>query len=46
MPGFGPRTDSNLVEFNEFTGEEESRTWPASLTDQQIAAIVAYERSQ
>ena len=46
MPGFGARTDEGLVEINEFTGEEESRVWPASLTDEQITAIVAYERSQ
>lgn len=35
MPGFGPRTDTDL-----------GVTWPATLTDVQIAAIVEYERSQ
>jgi mono/diheme cytochrome c family protein len=34
MPGFGPRTD-----------EERGVTYPGILTDDQIAAIVAYERS-
>lgn len=46
MPGFGARTDTNLVEIDEFTGEETDRVWPASLTEEQITAIVAYERSQ
>ena len=49
MPGFGARQDSGLVEevfdptLQEFI--EVSVEWPASLTDDQIAAIVAYERS-
>jgi mono/diheme cytochrome c family protein len=34
MPGFGARTDEALAV-----------TWPAILTDEQIAAVVAYERS-
>jgi mono/diheme cytochrome c family protein len=34
MPGFGARTD-----------EARGVTWPTTLTDDQIAAIVAYERS-
>jgi mono/diheme cytochrome c family protein len=34
MPGFGPLTNEALA-----------ITWPAILTDEQIAAIVAYERS-
>ena len=46
MPGFGSRLDDALVEIDEFTGEEIERVWPASLTDEQITAIVAYERSQ
>lgn len=49
MPGFGPRTDDSLVEeiFDPATGEfvEVPVEWPASLTEDQIAAIVAYERS-
>ncbi len=45
MPGFGARVDTALVEIDEF-GNELERVWPASLTDAQIAAIVAYERSQ
>lgn len=45
MPGFGARVDTNLVEIDEF-GNEVERVWPASLTQDQIAAIVAYERSQ
>lgn len=49
MPGFGARQDSGLVEevfdptLQEFI--EVSVEWPASLTEDQIAAIVAYERS-
>ena len=50
MPGFGARLDSSLVEevFDPNVGEfvEASVEWPASLTDDQIAAIVAYERSR
>ena len=46
MPGFGARLDADLVEIDEFTGEEIERVWPASLTEEQITAIVAYERSQ
>ena len=50
MPGFGARLDSDLVEeiFDPAVGEfvEVSVEWPASLTEAQIAAIVAYERSQ
>jgi mono/diheme cytochrome c family protein len=34
MPGFGPRTDDEL-----------GVTWAAILTEEQIAAVVAYERS-
>jgi hypothetical protein len=34
MPGFGPRTDDAL-----------KVTYPSILTDDQIAAVVAYERS-
>ena len=49
MPGFGARMDSDLVEevFDPTTGEfiEQAVVWPASLTDEQLAAIVAYERS-
>lgn len=45
MPGFGARVDTNLVELDDF-GNELERVWPASLTQDQIAAIVAYERSQ
>ena len=45
MPGFGARLDSNLVEVDEF-GNELERVWPASLTPEQIVAIVAYERAQ
>lgn len=44
MPGFGVRVDDDLVEIDEF-GEEVSKNWPASLTEEQIRAIVAYERS-
>ena len=49
MPGFGSRVDGGLVEevfdptLEEFV--EVSVEWPASLTEDQIAAIVAYERS-
>ena len=56
MPGFGQRIDADLNagvqahDVQDFvqpsaTGELEV-VWPASLTDAQIAAIVAYERSQ
>ena len=45
MPGFGERLDADLVEIDEF-GNELERVWPASLTEEQITAIVAYERSQ
>ncbi len=45
MPGFGARLDDNLLEVDEF-GNEIERVWPESLTQEQIAAIVAYERSQ
>ncbi len=49
MPGFGARIDGDLVEeiFDPTTQEfiEVSVEWPASLTEDQIAAIVAYERS-
>ena len=34
MPGFGPRTDDDL-----------GVTWPGLLTQEQIDAIVAYERN-
>jgi mono/diheme cytochrome c family protein len=44
MPGFGVRVDDDLLEIDEF-GEEVSKNWPASLTEEQIRAIVAYERS-
>lgn len=49
MPGFGARQDSGLVEevfdptLQEFI--EVAVEWPASLTEDQIAAIVAYERT-
>ena len=46
MPGFAARIDEDLVEIDEFTGEEIERVWPESLTEDQIIAIVAYERSQ
>jgi len=49
MPGFGSRVDSGLVEeiFDPTAEEfiEVSVEWPASLSEDQIAAIVAYERS-
>lgn len=49
MPGFGARLDDDLVEeiFDPTAQEfiEVSVEWPASLTEEQIAAIVAYERS-
>ena len=49
MPGFGPRISDGLVEeiFDPTLGEfvEVPVEWPASLTEDQIAAIVAYERS-
>ena len=49
MPGFSNREDPDLVEkvVNPETGEEEevNKMWPPSLTDDQIRAIVAYERS-
>lgn len=45
MPGFGPRVDDDLVEIDPETGEEIDKVWPASLTIDQIRAIVAYERS-
>jgi len=44
MPGFSNRLDDDLVEIDEF-GEEVSKNWPASLTEEQIAAVVAYARS-
>ena len=49
MPGFSSRVDDDLLEdvFDDDLGEviEVSKRWPASLTDDQIRAIVAYERS-
>lgn len=49
MPGFSQRVDDNILEevFDEELGEtiEVEKVWPASLTEEQIAAIVAYERS-
>ena len=49
MPGFGARLDDDLMEevFDPTLGEfiETPVEWPASLTEDQIAAIVAYERS-
>jgi len=49
MPGFSQRVDDSLLEevFDEELGEtiETEKTWPASLTEEQIAAIVAFERS-
>lgn len=49
MPGFGARQDGDLIEeiFDPTVGEfiEVAVEWPASLTEDQIAAIVAYERS-
>ena len=44
MPGFGVRVDDDILEIDEF-GEEVSKNWPESLTEEQIRAIVAYERS-
>ncbi len=44
MPGFSNRLDDDLVEIDEF-GVEVSKNWPASLTEEQIAAVVAYARS-
>ena len=44
MPGFSNRLDDDLVEIDEF-GQEVSKNWPASLTEEQIAAVVAYARS-
>lgn len=49
MPGFSQRVDDDILEeiFDEALGEfiETEKIWPASLTEEQIAAIVAYERS-
>jgi len=49
MPGFSQRVDADILEevFDEQLGEviEVEKVWPASLTEAQIAAIVAYERS-
>jgi mono/diheme cytochrome c family protein len=49
MPGFSQRVDDDILEevFDEELGEfiEVEKVWPASLTEEQIAAIVAYERS-
>jgi len=49
MPGFSQRVDDDILEevFDEELGEfiEAEKIWPASLTEEQIAAIVAYERS-
>lgn len=49
MPGFSQRIDDRLLEevFDEELGEliEVEKVWPAILTEEQIAAIVAYERS-
>ncbi|MGI9605246.1 MAG: c-type cytochrome [Acidimicrobiales bacterium] len=49
MPGFSTRIDDDLLEevFDPALGEviEAEKAWPASLTDEEIAAIVAYERS-
>ncbi len=49
MPGFSQRVDSDILEevFDEELDEfiEVEKIWPASLTEAQIAAIVAYERS-
>jgi len=49
MPGFSQRIDDKLLEevFDEELGEliEVEKVWPAILTEEQIAAIVAYERS-
>lgn len=49
MPGFAQRVDTDILEevFDEELGEfiEVEKIWPASLTEEQIAAIVAYERS-
>ena len=49
MPGFSQRVDEDLLEevFDEELGEfvEAEKVWPESLTDDQIRAIVAYERS-
>ena len=49
MPGFSQRVDTTLSQeiFDEELGQfiETDVVWPASLTEDQIAAIVAYERS-
>ena len=49
MPGFSNRVDDDLLEevFDADLGEfvEVEKNWPASLTEDQIRAIVAYERS-
>ncbi len=51
MPGFALRQDDGLEpaaqvdHVQDFVGENGAVVWPASLTEEQIAAIVAYERS-
>lgn len=49
MPGFSNRIDSKILEevVDPETGElvEAEKNWPASLTEEQIAAVVAYARS-
>ncbi len=45
MPGFSNRLDEDVLVLNEETGEREAVNWPASLTEEQIAAVVAYARS-
>jgi mono/diheme cytochrome c family protein len=47
MPGFSNRLDSDLTEEIEIDGVvmEVEKSWPASLTEDQIAAVVAYARS-
>ena len=49
MPGFSNRVDASILEevVDPETGEliEAEKSWPASLTEEQIAAVVAYARS-
>jgi len=47
MPGFSTRTDDDIIEKVDEDGVtvERAKTWPASLTEDQIQAVVAYARS-
>jgi len=47
MPGFSTRIDDDISEEVEVDGVtvEQSKEWPASLTEDQIQAVVAYARS-